>query len=304
MRCVAMPVQIGTSSRRRRQQRRPTSKPTTTTTTSQPTAPHTGGGSMRAATYATVATQRVPSVHGAISSLAAGGSAAANRPAGMPTNITNPATGTASRFAGSDMTGSRWKTSQLGTATPAWAPNVTDSGRRTQAGPESTLASRGARTHTPALAPGDNQKPTDHTSIRATQAKITTVQASRRTTGCGRPSANAELASIAIIPARSTDGSNRVSIMNQPISPNVADHRHHCRIRRKAGDAAANTNATFSPETAVRCERPEVRNAVIIDSGSRASSPITSPVNKAASAPPIVDSATRRSAERTRDEVR
>ena len=108
------------------------------------------------------------------------------------------------------------------------------------------------------------------------------MPASARPVAAG-PSTNAELASIAMTPARSTDGSNRVSIMNQPISPSVADHRHHGRIRRKHGDAAASTNATFSPETAVRCDRPEVRNAVTIDSGSRASSPMTRPVNRAAS---------------------
>src|SRR3954463_16393468 len=95
--------------------------------------------------------------------VAAGHSAAATRPAGIPTNITKPATGTASRLAGSDMTGRRWKTSELGTATPACAPNVTESGRRIQAGPASKFASRGARTQTPAVAPVDNQKPTDHT---------------------------------------------------------------------------------------------------------------------------------------------
>src|SRR3954452_5174242 len=172
-----MPVQIGTSSRRHRQRWRPTRVPTTRTTIADTAAVHPGGGSMRAATYAIVATQRVPRVHGAISTVATGGSAAANSPAGMPTNITNPATGTANRLAGRDMTGRRWKTSQLGSATPACAPNVTDSGSRTHTGPGSTSPRRGARTQTPAVAPVDNQNPTDHTSIGSTRARITTVHA-------------------------------------------------------------------------------------------------------------------------------
>jgi hypothetical protein len=92
--------------------------------------------------------------------------------------------------------------------------------------------------------------------------------------------------------------------MNQAIKPRVADHRHHGRIRRSAGDAAASRKATFSPDTAVRWDSPDVRKSVTIDSGSRASSPMTRPVNNAASAPPMVDSAARRSAVRTRDDVR
>ena len=95
------------------------------------------------------------------------------------------------------------------------------------------------------------------------------------------------MANIAITPARSTDGSKRVSAMNQPIRARVAAHLHHGRNRRSSGDAAAMTNATFSPETAVRCDSPDARKALTMPALWRVSSPITSPVNRLASASPI-----------------
>ena len=48
-------------------------------------------------------------------------------------------------------------------------------------------------------------------------------------------------------PARSTDGSARVSITNQPISPIDAAQRSVGRSRRSSGPAAARKSATFWP---------------------------------------------------------
>ena len=146
------------------------------------------------------------------------------------------------------------------------------------------------------MAPIDSQKPTDHTNIGSTSTSSVTVHASSRATAVCRPSTYDELASIAMTPARSTDGSKRVRTMNQPIRARVAAQRDHGRSRRSSGEAAAIKNATFSPDTAVRCDSPDVRNASTISAGWRASSPITRPVNRLASGTPIADSAARRSA--------
>src|SRR6478735_1073088 len=72
-------------------------------------------GSRRAATSATVATHLVPSAQGNITTRpSSAGPDAASRPAGRPSSITAPATGTASRLAGTDTAGRRWNTSRLG----------------------------------------------------------------------------------------------------------------------------------------------------------------------------------------------
>ena len=148
-----------------------------------------------------------------------GGTIADSNPAGMPNSMTNPATGTASRLAGSDTSGRRWNTSQLGSATPSLG---TERDRQRHAQPQwagQSSASAGATMQTPAVAPVDSQNPTDHTSIGSTSTRIVTVHASSRATDCWRPRTNDEQPSMAMTPARSTDGSNRVSAMNQPISP-------------------------------------------------------------------------------------
>ncbi len=179
-----MPDQIGTSSGGRRQRCRTTSTQTPTATSSQPAADARGEGSARDPRSAMVATHRVPAAHGAMSNGAMGVTNAASRPAGMPISITNPATGTASRFAGSDTSGRRWNTSQLGKTTPTWAPSVTARGTRSHSGPGRRSANGGATRHTPAVAPVDSQNPTDQTSIGSTSTRIVTVQANSRTTDC------------------------------------------------------------------------------------------------------------------------
>ena len=214
--------------------------------------------------------------------------------------MTKPATGTANKFASSDTAGKRWNTSTLGTATPSCAPSVTAIGSRSHRGPGNRSRNQGPSTHTPAVAPTDNQKPTDHTKSGSNITKAMIASASRRTGDACAPRTKAVAARIAITPARSTDGSKRVSAMNHATTATVAAHRHDGRNRRSNGKAAASTKATFCPDTAVRCERPDPRKASISSGRWRASSPMTSPVNSAASSLPIVASATRRSERRTR----
>ena len=111
---------------------------------------------------------------------------------------------------------------------------------------------------------------------------------------------NAEMVSIAITPARSTDGSKRVNAMNQAIRAIDHAQRDHGRSRRSSGPAAATRKARFCPDTAVRWLSPASRNAWTIAGGSRPSSPMTRPVNSAASSAGIADSAASRKARRTR----
>ena len=98
---------------------------------------------------------------------------------------------------------------------------------------------------TPAVAPTDSQNPTDHANSGSSNSKPTTARASNRTGSRWRPSRNAVALRAAIVPARRTDGSARVSTTNQPISPNVSIQRLSGRDRRSSGPAAARTNATF-----------------------------------------------------------
>ena len=73
--------------------------------------------------------------------------------------------------------------------------------------------------------------------------------------------------SDAIAPARTIDGSNRVRLTNREDGLSVTTHRHHGRKTRNNGAAAINTNDTFCPDTAVRCDRPLARNRSIISRG-------------------------------------
>ncbi len=157
---------------------------------------------------------------------------------------------------------------------------------------------------TPAVAPLDSQKPTDHTSIGSMSTRIETVDASSRTTDRWRPRTYAEQPSMAMTPARSTDGSKRVRAMNHPISPMVAAHRHHGRSRReqrrRRGQHERHVLAGH------RGEMRQARRAKCADHLRRLAGVVADhqPVNNAASSTPIVDSAERRRAVRTRDEVR
>ena len=171
-------------------------------------------------------------------------------PAGSPYSITSPATGTAARLASGDTNGRRWNTSTLGTATPTCAPSVIASGAASQRGPGRRCSHHGPATHTPAVAPTDSQKPTDHTSSGSSTTSNPTARVSSLTGDACRPSTNAVADNPAITPALNTDGSKRVIAMNHTTTPTVAAHRHHGRSRRNNGNAAASTKATFCPVNA------------------------------------------------------
>ncbi len=103
------------------------------------------------------------------------------------------------------------------------------------------------------------------------------------------PTAKASAASAAIVPARSTDGSARVSTTNQPITTIVPTRRSAGLARWSNGAAIERTRATFCPDTAVRWESPLWRKRAVIASGWSESSPMISPRARAASSPPSDD---------------
>ena len=120
---------------------------------------------------------------------------------------------------------------------------------------------------TPAVAPTDSQKPTDQTSSGSTTTSPMTASDSTRSECWGRPRTYANAVMAAITAARSIDGSNRVSTTNQAMSKQVSAHLHHGVSARSSGPAAARRNATFCPDTAVRCDSPLRRNRSIIAGG-------------------------------------
>ncbi len=122
-------------------------------------------------------------------------------------------------------------TSTLGTSTPSWAAIVIANGVASGPNPASRRRNGGPTTVTPAVAPTDSQKPTERTSSGSTSNKMTTAVASNRGGSRSVPMAKASAARAAIVPARSTDGSARVSTTNQPIRAIVA-------TRRKRGPGA------------------------------------------------------------------
>ena len=107
------------------------------------------------------------------------------------------------------------------------------------------LASHGPTVHTPAVAPTDSQNPIDRSSNGSTRTSTVTARHSTRNGARSRPSANAVVEIAAIVPARTIDGSNRVRLTNQAISPIVTIQRADGRSRDSSGPAAAMTNDTF-----------------------------------------------------------
>ncbi len=112
-----------------------------------------------------------------------------------------------------------------------------------------------------------------------------TDRASSRGGSRSHPNANAIDPSAAIAPARSTDGSARVTTTNQPIRPSDAASRGIGRTRRSSGPAEASTKATFCPLTAVKWASPLTRNRSTMSLGWPASSPMIRPRASAASRP-------------------
>ena len=75
----------------------------------------------------------------------------------------------------------------------------------------------------------------------------------------GRPTNDDPNATIDSADARSTDGSKRVIVANNNTITIAAIVRGPRASRRSNGPKSASVNATFSPDTASRCDRPELR---------------------------------------------
>ncbi len=121
--------------------------------------------------------------------------------------------------------------------------------------------------HTPPVAPTDSQNPTDHSNSGSITDNPITASANKRTGDRSRPDTNAVADNPAITPALRIDGSNRVIATNQAITPTVSSHLGHGRNRTSSGLHAARTNATFCPDTAVKCDNPLARNRSIMSRG-------------------------------------
>src|SRR5581483_10504312 len=204
----------------------------------------------------------------------------ATRPAPSPHTMTAPAAGAASRLAGTVASGTPPNAVASSGATPACAAIVTASGATSHRGPGSRALRRDARTTMPADAPTESWKPVVRTRNGSAMSRPVTASASNRSRDASRPSVEAVTASAAIADARSTDGSKRVTSAKNPMTASVATRRGRSVSRRSRGPARASTNATFSPETASRCESPAPRKSSATSTGWPRVSPSTKPRNR------------------------
>jgi hypothetical protein len=204
-------------------------------------------------------------------------------PANPSVAATAPA-GTATRLAGTDDRPTSPKVVSSNGTTASCAPTVIDSSSASRRGKRrgSRCRTTGARTSTPAVAVADSSSPSDpasrgSTSTSSSTATATACRGSRTTPRIVVPSS-----SRAIVPARSTLGSKRVTKANQGTTLPTAAQRPHAGARRI--EAAASTPpitiATWLPETAVRCVSPVARIASRSASGSSRVSPMTKPTSR------------------------
>ena len=70
--------------------------------------------------------------------------------------------------------------------------------------------------------------------------------------------------------ARSTDGSKRVAAAKQTMTASASPVRGNNESRRNSGANTSRTNATFAPDTARRCDRPDARYSSRISIRERA----------------------------------
>ena len=174
--------------------------------------------------------------------------APASNPPVRPHTITSPATGTASRLAGSDATGIGPNVASSTGATPSCAASVTPRASRSARGPGQDRRQPGRerpRWRAPRT-PTAGTRPT-RTSSGSTSSRPVTATAITRTRESGRPPMARVVASAAIADARSTDGSNRVITPNRPITASVAEQarpqpqppQHRTDQREGEGDVLA-----------------------------------------------------------------
>jgi len=148
----------------------------------------------------------------------------ATRPAPTPHIITKPATGTASRLAGSETTGRPPNVVTNTGATPSWAAKVTAKASASGAGPGTARARGLLRVTMPSDAPTESRKPMESTRSGSTRTRPATASASNRSDDPCRPMAVAVMASAAITDARRTDGSPRVMTAKKAMTATVATH--------------------------------------------------------------------------------
>ena len=231
---------------------------------------------------ATPATQASSTRVGTWRTPSSGGPATpASSPAVRPHAITGPAAGTARRLAGSEATGSPPKTGISTGATPTWAASVTPSASASGRGPGRRSTSGRASRRIPVVAPTESRKPTERTRSGSTRTSPATARARMRPRPALRPRPDAVAAIAAMVTARSTDGSNRVTSAKKASSVSVTAHRGPSLSRRSSGPLRTSRNATFWPDTASRCVRPAPRKSSATSGGWARSSPITMPVNSA-----------------------
>ena len=201
-------------------------------------------------------------------------------PAVRPHTMTGPAAGTASRLAGSAASGNEPNTGMRTGATPIWAAVVTPMRSAITRGPGRRSATGRASTMMPADAPTDSWKPTEVTRSGSMSRSAVTARASVRRGLMGEPTDVVTVAMRAMAVARRTDGSRRVANAKKTNSPMATPRRQRGPSRRSTGPAATRTNATFSPDTARRCERPDARKSSMTSADSARSSPKTRPVKR------------------------
>ena len=247
-------------------------------------APRPAGGAARRAARGRCARRRAPASRGPAGSAGARAPPPmfpprpATRPPVRPQTMTSPATGTQSRLAGNDATGTGPKVASSTGATPSCAARVTPAASRRAAGPGRIDASRGASTTMATAAQIESWNPVERTSKGSISTSAVTARPTTRNREIGAPGIASVAASAAIAEARSTDGSKRVITPKRPITMRVAPSRGQRRRRRSSGPASAKAKATFCPETASRCVSPAPLKASARSAGCSRSSPRTRPV--------------------------
>ncbi len=135
----------------------------------------------------------------------------------------------------------------------------------------------------PRLAAHDSANPTECTRNGSTSSNAMAASSSTRTPWTGRPRWPATSAIDAITIARSTDGSQRVMVPKSTSTDSAPTRRPRNASRRSTGAISASTNATFSPDTAVRCESPAARKSSVSSRGTPRVSPSRNPASSARS---------------------
>jgi hypothetical protein len=210
------------------------------------------------------------------------------------------AAGTATRFAGIDANVTSPKVASSTGTTATCAPTVIAARSATRDGNREGrwARTRGAATSTPAVAVADNTSPSEPASRGSTRTSSSTATARLWRASRGTPRTDAASSTSAIVPARCTLGSNRVTNANHGTTSATASHRPLAPTRSSPSTPSTppSTIATLLPETAVRWVNPVACIAAWSSAGSSRVSPVTNPTSR----PPARSSRWRVAASRTR----